>query len=330
MRKEKRSLLAQAAVCAALILLTGCAGQKERLEKEEAYRTIGIQAMEAGDYEKAMEAFNNALTQVKGLGANEIDICYYKAAAQFAAGSYQDAIETYNAIVESDDQNSDAYFLRGCVYLKSNESEKALSDYEQAVRYAKDDAIYLVIYKSLDGAGYEKEADAYLEEALEKKVGRKAENYTVRGRIYLLKEEYPKAAEALAKAVEKGDAQANLFLAQAYEGMGDEKSAQSCIDAYIKEHPDSSVACNQSGIREMEVGNYTEAIAQFTKGLSMEEVTNEQELRSNLIAAYEYSGDFTKAKELMQAYVEDYPQDLDAQREYWFLSKNRDEEKQKK
>ena len=113
-------------------------------------------------------------------------------------------------------------------------------------------------------------------------------------------------------------------------GMGDEKSAQSCIDAYIKEHPDSSVACNQSGIREMEAGNYKEAIAQFTKGLSVEEVTNEQELRSNLIAAYEYSGDFTKAKELMQAYVEDYPQDLDAQREYWFLGKNRDEEKQKK
>ena len=168
MRKEKRSLLAQAAVCAALILLTGCAGQKERLEKEEAYRTIGIQAMEAGDYEKAMEAFNNALTQVKGLGANEMDICYYKAAAQFAAGSYQDAIETYNALLESDDQNSDAYFLRGCVYLKSNESAKALADYEQAVRYAKDDAIYLVIYKSLDGAGYEKEADGYLEEALEK------------------------------------------------------------------------------------------------------------------------------------------------------------------
>ena len=80
----------------------------------------------------------------------------------------------------------------------------------------------------------------------------------------------------------------------------------------------------------MEEGNYAEAISEFTQGLGLEQVTNEQELRSNLIAAYEYSGDFEKAEELMREYVEDYPGDEAAAREYLFLGKNRNEEQDSK
>ena len=80
----------------------------------------------------------------------------------------------------------------------------------------------------------------------------------------------------------------------------------------------------------MEEGNYEEAISEFLNGLELEQVIDEQELRSNLIAAYEYSGDFEKAKELMGEYVEDYPGDAAAAREYLFLGKNRNEEQDTK
>lgn len=73
-------------------------------------------------------------------------------------------------------------------------------------------------------------------------------------------------------------------------------------------------------------GDYETAISEFSAGLEADEVTNEQELRSNLIAAYEYNLDFDKAKELMQAYLADYPEDEAAAREYLFLNKNRNEE----
>lgn len=331
MRKRKTCLWIEITVLSAVCLfMAGCTTKKERMEKEEAYRTIGIQAMESGDYTAAMEAFDNALEQAQGIGANEKDICYYKAAAQFAAGESGDAIDTYNALLESDDENSDAYFLRGSVYLKMNESAKAMEDYDKAIQYAEDDEIYLVIYNSLKGAGYEAEAKEYLEEALEKKAGKKARNYTVKGKIYLLKEMYPEAVEALTTAVEKDDVEANLYLAKAYEASGEDTKAEACIDAYIKVYPDSSVAYNQQGREKMQEGNYAEAISEFTQGLSLEQVTNEQELRSNLIAAYEYSGDFEKAKELMKAYVEDYPEDEAAAREYLFLGKNRNEEQDTK
>ena len=86
MRKLHSIFIKTTALFAAAFLLSGCAQSKERLEKEEAYRTIGINAMEEGNYEAAMEAFNSALVQANEIGPNEIDICFYKAAAQFASG----------------------------------------------------------------------------------------------------------------------------------------------------------------------------------------------------------------------------------------------------
>lgn len=312
-----------------VFVLSGCSTAKERLEKEEAYRTIGINAMEAGNYIAAMEAFDNALMQAKGIGANETDICYYKAAAQFAAENYYDAIETYNLLLESNDKNSDAYFLRGCVWLKTNEIDKANEDYAKAIKYAENDEIYLEIYNSLNGAGYETEAEVYLEEALQKKAGRVAENYTVKGKIYFLKGQYDEAVSSLMTAIEKGDVEANLSLAQTYEALGEPDKAESCIDAYVAEYPKSSVAYNQLGKKAMNQGEYQTAVSYFSQGLELEEVTNEQELRSNLIAAYEFNGDFETAKEKMQEYLEDYPNDAAAVRENMFLNKNRNEETKK-
>lgn len=313
-------------LAAAVLLLSGCTSDKDRLEKEEAYRKIGIRAMEDGNYEEAMEAFNNALGQTKKLGALEIDICYYKAAAQFASGNLSDAVETYGALLESDSENSDAYFLRGCVYLNMNEIAKAKEDFEEAIQYAENDEIYLVIYNSLMGAGYEAEGKAYIEEALEKKAGRVAQNHTVKGKIYYLQEDYKNAEEALLTAIEKGDVEANLSLAQTYEALGEEQKAESCIDAYVKVNPNSSVAYNQLGCKAMKEKNYDRAVSYFTKGLELDTVTNEQELRSNLIAAYEYNGEFEKAKEQMEAYTKDYPKDAAAAKEYLFLSRNKGEE----
>ena len=65
------------------------------------------------------------------------------------------------------------------------ESDQAKEDFKKAVKYAANDEIYLSIYNSLAGAGCTEDANAYLEEALGKKAGRDAKNYTVKGRFYL-------------------------------------------------------------------------------------------------------------------------------------------------
>lgn len=305
--------------------VSGCGASKERLEKEEAYRKIGLNAMEKEDYNAAIESFNSALDQARSLGKNEVDICYYKAAAQFASGDLTGAIETYDALLEYDKKNADAWFLRGCVYLKNNDIQKAMEDFNNAKKYASDHEMYLHIYHSLVGAGLKEDAEEYLTEALEKKTGRTGRNYTVKGQIYLLKDDLPSAQEQLEKAVEKGDMEAELYLAQVYQRQGKQEEAAECIDAYVEKYPDSSVAYNQNGLKQMEQGNYQEALKFFQEGLQLQKVTNEQELRSNQIAAYEYLGDYETARKEMKRYLSDYPEDEKAAREYVFLGKNREE-----
>lgn len=79
-------------------LMTGCTN--ERKENQTAYRQIGINAMENGDYAGAVDAFNSALGQCIGkITENELDICYYKAAAQYAGGDSAGAVDTYTAIM---------------------------------------------------------------------------------------------------------------------------------------------------------------------------------------------------------------------------------------
>ena len=88
-----------AVVLATGLLLAGCE-EDETQNNKDAYRQIGINCMQEGDYEGAIDAFQNALDQsLAVVGEEEIDTCYYKAAAQYAAGKKEDAIETYQALI---------------------------------------------------------------------------------------------------------------------------------------------------------------------------------------------------------------------------------------
>lgn len=70
-------------VLAAALLFTAC-GSSEPQKKQDAYRQLGIKYMQEGNYEGAVEAFENALDQSGAvIGEEEIDTCYYKAQAQY-------------------------------------------------------------------------------------------------------------------------------------------------------------------------------------------------------------------------------------------------------
>ena len=71
-----RKKLALACVSVMIVaMLTGCG--KTTDSEQEAYRQYGINCLENGDYEEAVEAFQKALDQsVGGVGNMEIDICF--------------------------------------------------------------------------------------------------------------------------------------------------------------------------------------------------------------------------------------------------------------
>lgn len=320
MKKHRLPYMVAGAVLFAA-LFTGCTN--ERLEDELDFRKIGINSMQSGDYEGAVAAFNSALSQCVGkITDTELDICYYKAAAQYAGGDIEGALATYQAMIDYDEENGNAYYLHGCLSLKQQDTDTAKKDFANAVKYNPDDyELYVGIYENLAGNNMTEEGEEYLNKAFDIK-GNSAENLTWRGRIYYLLGQYDNAVKELEGAVKKDSAKANLYLAQVYEAEEDSANAEKYYQAYVDSGTADSVAMNALAEIQMEKGNYEAALEDIRQGLAMDNVTNQQELLSNQIIAYEYSGDFSSAWDVVQQYVSLYPDDEAAQREYIFL-KNR-------
>lgn len=317
----RRAALAATVVLTTATFFTGCTNECK--ENELAYRQTGIQCMQSGDYAGALSAFEAALAQCTGtIGETEIDICYYKAAAQYATGDMEGALATYNALVDYDKKDANAYYMRGCLLLQMGEGEKALEDFASAVKYNSEDyELYINIYKNLFAYNLNTEGEEYLNQAFSIK-GNGAENLTYRGEIYFLLGENENALTELNLALEKGSKEANLVLAQVYEVLGDAEMAESCYKTYI----DSGVADSEAlcALAEIEMAklDYAQALTYVEQGLAMEEVTNRRQLMQNQVICMEYTGDFTGAWNVACEYVLLYPDDMEMQREYIFL-KNR-------
>ena len=311
--------LLTAALLLAAAMQAGC-GSAKRTEQEIAYRQEGLALLEDGAYEDAADCFDMALAQHRGKpGGLEKDIYLYKAKAQIEAGDLQQAADTYTELLSEDKENADAYYLRGCAYISTGENEKAVSDFAQAVS-CKDDSLFLYadIYERLSDAGLEEEAAPYLEQGLLVE-GDAARERLLRGRLYLADGDYSHAIEELEHALAQGEDAANRYIANAYRMQGDYEKARAYYEAYCAVYPSDGDVLYEMGRLEAAAGNYKSALDYFEQGLADENAENRQGLWSGKIAAMEYCGDFAGAKTEMEAYMEQYPQDEEAAREYQFL-----------
>lgn len=347
MRKISRILLLSAV---AGIAITGCRGgaeEKSHIEKgmayidalayEEAmnefskaekaeespeliYRGEGIAFLAQCEYEKAAESFSEALRQSDGrIDDTEKDISYYLALAEFKSGDAEGAIETYSRIIDFDGDEKDAYYLRGTVYLAEDELKKAQADFKKAAGLAdRDYDLYILIGQNLLDRGYETEGGEYLEKAAGIK-GSRETDYYVRGRAYYYIGNNDKALKELKKANEEGSMEALLFLGMTYEKLEDMDSAIESYEKYLKEDSTSGNAYNRIGLCRMAEKDFAGALESIQKGIETGDADAMEELLYNEIAAYEYMGDFSTAREKMASYIGNYPGNEKAAREYEFL-----------
>ncbi len=316
--KKKATILVATTIMSASLLLAGC-GQKKQEELDQ-YKQQGIEAMNAGNYEDAVKAFDEALTlQGTGIDEGTLDLCYYKAAAMYNAGEPAEAIDLYTAIIKYDDKVADPYYLRGSVYLKEGEDEKMLADYEKAIELADNSYdMAIMIYTNLSASGYDAQGRTFLQETLDLK-GKSGDDYVGRGRVYIALKEYDKAVTDLQTAVEKKGNNAKVYLAQAYEMNGQKDEANNILSEYLKDDNPSSEALEALGNMKMGSGDYESALKYYQSGLECKTVTNEQSLLRGEIAAYEYLGDYETAKGKMTEYLAKYQGDAGATRENIFL-----------
>ncbi len=287
---------------------------------QTSLRDQGIELLDSGDYQGAIDSFNEALGKSLGhVGSLEIDIDYYKAAAQYKAGLTEDALATYTALILYDEDAYEPHFLRGSIYADTGDIDAAVADYDKAVALDnKNYLLYIQIYENLTALGYGDQASSYLSKALEVS-DKSAEASYYKGRIYYLQGDYDSATEYLQQAMDKNIAEASLYMAKIYQAQGDNATAQSLLEQYASSDDVTSEALATLGDIELAAGNYENALSYYETGESLDVVNNQSQLLKGHVVALENLHRFEEAKELLTQYLEDYPDDADAQKELIFL-----------
>ena len=180
----KKRLLFIAFIISTVAAITGCGKYNQA---EIKLRDEGIAAMDEGNYEEAIQLFDKALGKSIGKVTDlELDIDYYKAAAQFAGGQFEDAATTYTYLIRYDSKNYKPYFLRGSIYAGEGEIGKAIKDYDAAVAIdEKNYLLYIEIYNNLNALGYNDQGLVYLNNALGVE-DKSDESKYYKGRIYYM------------------------------------------------------------------------------------------------------------------------------------------------
>lgn len=334
------------AVAAVLCLLAGCKKDKtgayekgmENLEKQNyaqaaenfedaiqkgensvlAWCGIGISKQEQGEYEEAEEAFSTALgiTEKKEKTLQR-DLYLYLADTQYRQEDYQGCIDTCSELLESGDYK-DGYFLRGSAYLRRNEYKKAEHDFSAVISGSKAYEDYLDVYMVYRECDLNADGTEYLEQALKIK-GKSPEDFYQRGRIYYYLSEYDRAEKELKKSLEKKYVQAAVYLGKVYMESQDYEQAESMYQSCLETEGLEAEGYNGLACCAAAAEDYEAALSYIQKGLKMGNADMKQVLLFNQIVFYENKMDFVSAKEKISEYLELYPGDQKAIREYYFL-----------
>ena len=284
------------------------------------HRSRGIADMGLSDYGSAIDEFTEALSLNPGYVRDmDIDISYYLAVSQYRMGDAKGANETYSSIISLDPKQKDAYFMRGRTWLALDDTDNARSDFDKAIRLDPGDPdLYVQVYEALADAGLSDDGQKYLKSAME--LNTKLSSFQ-KGRLYYCMGDYERAKDNLESAVnDEKDQQATLYLGKTYEELGDKNYAASLYRTYLESDSGNAQVLNQLGLCLMDLSDYAGALDAFSKGIDAGDPGMDQSLRFNQITAYEYLGDFARAKTLMQDYLEAYPADEEAIRENQFLA----------
>lgn len=276
---------------AAAMILGGCSSLSAGLRLQNE----GIQAMKDGDLQTAADDLQNALDS-DSVG----DSLFYRTSARAQTSRYlancylqlgdcEKALKLTKDLLEDDPDDPDVLQVQGAAYALSGDTEKAKTSFDSAV--SADSGNWERIYaiaKTMEACSMKDEATGYFDSADLSDGGGMDDG--LRGEILCFLGKYDDA----------------LSLYDALSGSAKKEPQMLNIEAAA----------------QIGKGNYDDALTAIEEGLSSsagDGSSAKQALLYNQICAYEYKGDFSKAKDLMTSYLETYPDDTSAQRENIFL-----------
>lgn len=285
-----------------------------------AYRGKGMALLGLSRFSEAEQMFLKALSESNGMLKDiDYDIAYYLATAQAKSGKYDEAYDTYSAIIALDDKAKDAYYLRGKVSLCRDDKNSALVDFDQSIILDPQNYDgYIRICKDLTASGYESDGKSYIQRAMNTDY-RKSDYQMGVFHYYMGEYEEAKSDFENSRGKRKDTKDLIVYLGRTYEALGDSNYAASLYVDFLNDHPDETEIYLKLGQNKLVQGDYDGALSAFESGIATNNVEYLQTLKFNRIIAYEYKLDFQKAAVLMKEYLEEYPDDEEAEREYKFL-----------
>ena len=297
---------------------------EEGKQLQACYRGKGIALMEKMEYAEAEEAFLKALDSATFIeekiyrdGMAEV-IRRYLASCYIHSGEPEKAILIYDALIDQNDENALLFMERGTAKAAAGDLESAKEDMDKAINMDRMNyERILEIAQTLEKYGGKKIGKGYLEGITASGSGNM--DPVLKGKILYFMEDYKGALDLLSSYAAQ-DESAALIVCRCHIALGDTAAAKEVIDSFGSKADTSAELLNLLGSIYMKQEKYADAAKAFERAVIAAKGTPElQTTLYNRAAAYEYAGDFEKAKELFIDYLNQYSGDEEARRELVFL-----------
>lgn len=128
LKRGKISLFLAAAVLS-LGILSGCGTESK--EAKEA-RMTGIEQLNAGNYQDAIDSFGKALDESDGIvNSFELDVLKYRGEAEYKLADYKAAAQTYGILAEVDGGKAEYLYYKAASEAAAGQAEDAEKDLRQ-------------------------------------------------------------------------------------------------------------------------------------------------------------------------------------------------------
>ncbi|WP_416673695.1 protein kinase domain-containing protein [Egbenema bharatensis] len=226
------------------------------------------------DQVKANEFYTQSVqlsSRLIQLDSSDADAYYFRSAGRFRLGDYRGAIDDATQAIDLDSEYANAYVTRCQAHGQLSEAEQAIENCQQATEINPNFyAAFASLCNHLSNAGRHEEAIEACTRALQINPN-DSHAYNNRGVVWVRLGNYQAAVDDYRQAMQRDakDAVARHNLGDVLAIQGDRPGAIQAYTEAIEINPDFAAAYYGRGIRQAELGNDAEAIADLQKAADL-------------------------------------------------------------
>jgi len=288
-------------------------GKIHRENNKKAYRGIALTYYKEGIYDQAKAYFELAL-DTDAIESMNNDLSAYCAECEMYLGEYSKAVKMYSGLIEDkkiDKEEKSAYYMgRANAYMILGEYMASLEDYQNVIdKDNRNFPAYIGKYLALVNTHDTDASEEFLENTIEMLSGSEdgGDKYYLAIFEYY-NGNYDVALDYLEESFEENCEDAQYYIGLIYQQQGKYKEAIEKYEEYVAAVPTGRNAeyCNQLAGCYMMLEDYENAVTVLEEGVLLAGGNMKQELLRNRIVAYERTGDYDKALQYIEEYVEQY------------------------